>query len=124
MRGDKKTAPEGISFRDGEQLTMDIGQPLSIHFTAEPGTIASFLRRGRVNAVKAAELCRITGWPFRVVTRRVQIERLQGAPILSSPGCGYWLASDAAEVIRCADALQMRAKTQHATAAALRGIVR
>ena len=124
MKEKEKTAAESTSFRSGEQLSLDMGQPLSINYTAAPGTIASVLLTGRENALTAKDLCRITGRPFREVTKKIQQERLQGAPILSSSDRGYWLASDAAEIIRCAEALHRRARTQHVTAAALRRIVK
>lgn len=124
MKEDKKTAAESTSFRSGEQLSLDMGQPLSINYTATPGSIASFLLTGRENALTAKDLCRITGRPFREVTKRIQEERLQGAPILSSSDRGYWLAEDAEEIIRCTEALHRRAKTIHRTAAALKRIVK
>lgn len=124
MKENEKTAAESTSFRSGEQLSLDMGQPLSINYTAAPGTIASVLMIGQNNALTAHELSTITGLPFRMVTKKIQEERLQGAPIMSSSCRGYWIAQDAEEVIRCAEALHKRAKTQHATAAALKRIVK
>ena len=128
MKEDEKAARTVAAVTDGNgQMSIDgIRIPGDDYITAfEPaqGTIASILLTGRINAITANELCRITRLPSRVVTKKIQAERLQGAPILSSPDCGYWLASDAAEVLSCVDALHKRARSIRETAAALRRIV-
>lgn len=118
-----KAAATAIDGREQMQLDLGASTPLKVHYTPQAGTIASVLMIGQNNAMTAHELSTITGLPLRIVTKRIQAERLQGAPIMSAPESGYWLASDATEVIRCAEALHRRAKTQHATAAALKRIV-
>lgn len=127
MKRKKEAVTTAATVFDGkEQLQLDLGAstPLEIHYTAEPGTIASLLRVGQGKAMTAHEISSVADLPLRIVTKKIQKERLNGAPIMSSPESGYWLASDATEVIRCAEALHRRAKTQHATAAALKRIVR
>ena len=125
MSRNKKTAAESTSFRNGQQMQLDLGAsaPLTVNYTPQPGTIASVLLVGESNALTAAEISRVTGLPIRAVTKRIMHERRQGAPILSSPESGYWIASDAAEVLSCVTALHSRAKSIHATAEALKRIV-
>ena len=123
MKKKKEAVKTAATVIDGKkQMQLDLGAStlLKIHYTPQPGSIASFLLTGRENAQTAKELCRTTGMPFRVVTKRIQEERLNGAPILSSPDRGYWLPEDATEVLRCAADLHNRAKSIHATATALR----
>ena len=127
MKGKKNAVTAAATVIDGnEQMHLDLGEntPLKVHYTAAPGTIASVLMVGQRNALTAKDIGKITGLPFRMVTKRIQAERMQGAPIISSPECGYWLASNTAEIVLCAAALHNRAKSIHATAAALKRIVR
>ena len=127
MKEKKEAVKTAATVIDGkEQMQLDLGAStlLKVHYTPQPGSIASFLLTGRENALTAKDLCRITGMSFRMVTKKIQEERLQGAPILSSSDRGYWLAEDAEEIIRCTEALHRRAKTIHRTAAALKRIVK
>ncbi len=122
----KKTDPGVGSTEIGQQMQLDLGvsAPLEIHYNALPGSIANVLMTGRNNALTANEICRITGLPFRVVTRKILQERRSGCPIMSSPDSGYWIASDREEIVKCVNALHSRAKSIHATAAALQRITR
>jgi hypothetical protein len=82
------------------------------------------LPRGRAGAITTRELAKITGQPPRDITKRVCSERRAGAPILSDPGAGFWLASDADELRRCTLALHRRATEIHRTARALESILK
>lgn len=124
MKKKKEAATTAATVCDGrEQLHLDLGAsvPLKINYTAQPGSIASFLLHGEANAIKAATLSRITGQSIRDITSRISLERRQGAPIMSSPASGYWLAENKEEVKRCAAALHARAAAIHRTAKALEG---
>lgn len=88
-------------------------------YTASPGSVAALLPRGRANALTTTDLATITGLAPREITRRICAERRAGAPILSDPGAGFWLATDGDEVRRCALQLRHRAGEIHATARAL-----
>jgi len=126
----EKAASGGISTGDGNgQLTFPGFETLSgndfiTSFEPAQGTIAALLPRSRGNALTTAQLCRITGRKPREITRAICAERRAGAPILSDPGAGFWLASDAAELQRCSVALHRRAGQIHATARALEKIAR
>ncbi len=122
MRTKRKAVMIAATINDGNgQMQMD-GFPKAPHilnYTPKPGTIASLLLHGESNAIKAAELSRITGQKIREITSRVSQERRNGAPIMSSPSSGYWLAENREEVKRCAAALHARATEIHRTAKAL-----
>jgi hypothetical protein len=101
-----------------ELTTLDF----STIFTPAQGTIAALLPRDRAAALTTRELCNLTGQRPRDITRRICAERRNGAPILSDPAAGFWLAADAAELARCARALHKRAGEIHRTARALERI--
>lgn len=120
----KKTAqvlqhPDG-----GEQMRMDGFSALPeidfiTTFSPAQGTIAALLKRDRGQALTTKELQRITGEPPRQITKRICFERRHGAPILSDPAAGFWLAADADELRRCTAALHRRAGEIRRTARAL-----
>ena len=91
-------------------------------FSPAQGSIAAMLPRSRGSALTTAQLCRITGRKPREITRAICFERRAGAPILSDPAAGFWLAADADEVKRCASALHRRAGQIHKTARSLERI--
>jgi len=117
MNRKDKAVTAAATVIDGKGLTS-----LKVNYTPQPGTIASLLLHGEGNAISAAELARITGQTVRDITRRISQERRQGAPIMSSPASGYWIAEDAAEIKRCVAALHARAAEIHKTAKALEDI--
>lgn len=130
MTRKEKAASGGISTGDGggQQITLP-GFELSeddytTAFSPAQGTIAALLPHGRASALTTAELARITGRKPREITRAICAERRNGAPILSDPGAGFWLASDDDELRRCAGALHRRAGEIHRTARALEQIAR
>ena len=109
---------------DGEQMQLDGFNELpAIDFITEwtpaQDTIAALLSRNRAQALTTRELARITGQQPRQITKRICYERRHGAPILSDPAAGFWLASDQAEARRCAAALHHRAAEIHRTARSL-----
>lgn len=91
-------------------------------FTPAQGSIAALLPKERASAITTRELARITGMKPREITKAVCAERRAGAPIMSDPGAGFWLAEDAAELRRCTAALHRRAGEIHRTARALERI--
>lgn len=107
----------------GQQTTLP-GFELSenqyiIDFCAVQGSIAAILPHGRADAVTTRELAALLGLSAREVTRAICRERRAGAPILSDPGAGFWLAADTGELRRCANNLHKRAGEIHKTARAL-----
>ena len=114
MTKKKKAAPVLQHQDGGEQTRLEGFDELPetdyiINFEPMQGTIAAFLPRERAQAITARELCRITGQAPREITRRICAERRAGAPILSDPGAGFWLAADAEELRRCTAQLHRRA---------------
>lgn len=92
-------------------------------FTPAQGSIAALLPRERADAITTRELARITGRKTREITKSICAERRAGAPILSDPGAGFWLASNADELHCCTAALHRRAGEIRATARALEKLV-
>ena len=125
----KKKAAQVLQHQDGgEQIKLAGFEELPTDnfitdFCPAQGTVAAILSHGRANALTTAELARITGRKPREITRAIFTERRAGAPILSDPGAGFWLAEDAAELRRCSVALHRRAGQIHATARALEKLV-
>ena len=127
MRTQKKAArvlqhPDG-----GEQTRLDGFDELPMNysitsFSPVQGSLAALLPHDREAALTTRQLVQITGQTSREITRRICAERRAGAPILSDPGAGFWLASDAEELARCAKALHRRAGEIHRTAHALENI--
>lgn len=125
-----KKAVEVIRHQDGEEQTrLDGFDELPMNyfitsFSPVQGSLAALLPHDRGAALTTRELCSITGQRPREITRRICAERRAGAPILSDPGAGFWLASDAEELSRCAKALHRRAGEIHRTARALESIMK
>lgn len=130
MRAKKKTAPGVTSTESGgEQTRLDGFDELptldfTTVFTPAQASLAALLPRERAAALTTKQLARITGQTPREITRRICAERRNGAPILSDPGAGFWIAGDADELKRCARALHRRAGQIHKTARALEGIAK
>lgn len=130
MTRKEKAASGGISTGDGGgQQTVLPGFELSAHdfitaFEPAQGSIAAMLPRSRESALTTAQLCRITGRKPREITRAICFERRAGAPILSDPAAGFWLAGDTKEARACAAALHRRAAQIHKTARALERCVK
>ena len=126
----KEKAVQVLQHPDGgEQTRLDGFDELPVNdfitaFAPAQGSIAFLLPRGRAGAITTRELTKITGQPPREITKRVCFERRAGAPILSDPGAGFWLAEDADEQKRCTAALHRRAVEIHRTARALEKIVK
>ena len=85
------------------------------------GSIAFLLLQGQSNALTCKDLQRITGLEERSITRAINRERKEGAPILSDTVHGFWLAADAAELSRCINSLRRRAREIYKTAEAIEG---
>ncbi|MCD8015036.1 MAG: helix-turn-helix domain-containing protein [Lachnospiraceae bacterium] len=62
--------------------------------------IAALIPFGRANAVSQAHLASITGLHPRTVRQLIQLARLDGAPIVSSPRDGYWRAESLEDIER------------------------
>ena len=128
MREQEKAA-QVLQHQDGsgQQTTLpefDLSMPEHIMtFSPVQGSVASFLRYGRGNALTTREISRISGLSLRDVTRAICYERRHGAPILSDPGAGFWLAETAEELRRCVAALHRRAGEIRRTAEALQQIM-
>lgn len=123
MREKEKAAPTAPTVESGkDEQTILTGFKLTKDFIMEfepaQGSIASFLNRGRENALTCRQLSRIAGLSKRKITMKICKERREGAPIMSS-GSGFWLAEDSAEVLRCVKALHARAAQIHKTANAM-----
>ena len=120
-----KKAAQVLQHQDGsgQQTTLpgfDLSMPDHIMtFSPVQGSVASFLRYGRGNALTTREISRISGLSLRDVTRAICFERRHGAPILSDPGAGFWLAASEDELRRCVAALRRRAAEIQQTASAL-----
>jgi hypothetical protein len=128
MRAKKKTA-RVLQHQDGEQMWLDGFDELPtvdfiIAFEAAQESVAALLPRDRAAALTTRQLVQLTGQTPREITRRICAERRAGAPILSDPGAGFWLAGDADELKRCAQALHRLAGQIHKTARALEGIAK
>lgn len=121
----KEKAASVLQHQDGgEQTRLDgfdelLEKHFSTAFEAEQGSIAALLPHSRETALTSRELARITDQAPREITRRICAERRGGAPILSDPGAGFWLAADAEELRRCTAQLHRRAGQIHKTARAL-----
>lgn len=123
MNKKRKTASSGQT-GDGQQMHFSEFETSPIenyirNYEPPQGSIASVLMRGKENAITCKEISRITGLTTRQITERVYSERRQGAPIISSPYHGFWIASDFEDVQQCAAALHLRAGQIHETAKAL-----
>ncbi|MCD7935187.1 MAG: hypothetical protein LUF77_07745, partial [Oscillospiraceae bacterium] len=62
--------------------------------------IAALIPFGRVNAASQSHLASITGLRPRTVRQLIQLARLDGVPIVSSPRGGYWRAETTDDVRR------------------------
>ena len=129
MSRTKKAAPSTCTGGDGngQQLRLGGFDNLSdsnfiTAFCPKQGSIAALLSKGRGNALTTREISKISGLSPRDVTRAVYDERRHGAPILSDPGAGFWLAETAEELLRCVAALHRRAGEIRQTAEALEQI--
>ena len=126
----KKKAVQVLQHPDGgEQTRLDGFDELPkdnfiTAFSPAQGSIAALLPHERGAALTTAQIARITGQKPRAVTLRICAERRNGAPILSDPAAGFWLAADADELKRCAAALHRRAGQVHATARSLESILK
>ena len=109
----KQTLLPGIRFSRTDCIT---------DFKPAQGSVAALLLHGRNHALTTRELSRITGRNHRELTRAICAERRAGAPILSDPGAGFWLAESLDELRRCAASLHRRAGEINATARALEQI--
>ena len=126
----KEKAVQVLQHPDGgEQTRLDGFDELPVNdsitaFSPAQGSIAFLLPRGRAGALTTRDLARITGRQPREITRAICFERRAGAPILSDPAAGFWLAGDAKEARACAAALHRRAAQIHKTARALERCVK
>lgn len=124
MTTTKKAAPALQHQDGGEQMQLDGFADLPknnfiTEFSPAQGTIAALLPRSRGSALTTRELSRITGRKAREITKAICAERRAGAPILSDPAVGFWIAENADELRRCTAALHRRAGQIHKTARAL-----
>ena len=123
MSENDKAAPGVSSTENGNgQMFFEDFTPVSdsiTDFRPAQGSIAFLLLQGRSNALTCRELQRITGLEERSITRAINRERIQGAPILSDTVHGFWLAADAAELNSCLRSLRRRAREIYKTAEAI-----
>ena len=124
---EKKAAPGGQT-EDGQQMFFSEFDPSLVtdyisNYEAPQGSVAAVLNRGRANGITCREISKRTGLNPRQVTARVYYERRHGAPIISDPYHGFWLAETVDDVRRCVTALHLRAGHIHETARALSGIL-
>lgn len=70
--------------------------------------IESLLSHGQQNAIPLRHLCSMTGINERTVRNMIAVERIEGAPILSSSG--YYLPANAEEKARFVRSMRHRAK--------------
>lgn len=85
------------------------------------GVILDFIPEGAGNALTASELAGVMGTDRRKVTKSIQRERLNGAPICASCGYprGYWLAETPEELRDFIQRMEKRAGEMHTTISAL-----
>ena len=129
MSKTEKAALDAVNIVDGggQQTTLP-GFELSenqyiIDFCAVQGSVAALLLHGRDKPLTVRELAQLIGQTPREITKAICRERRAGAPIVSDPGAGFWLAADAGELRRCAAGLHRRAGELRKTARALEKIV-
>ncbi len=124
----KRKSVHGGQTEDGKQMHLPEFDTSLIanyitSFIPKQGSIASVLHRGKQNALTCKEISRITGLSTRQITERVCYERRHGAPIISNPYHGFWIASDVEDVRQCVASLHLRAGAIHKTATALSAIL-
>lgn len=61
--------------------------------------IADYLKIGEANAIKADDLCAITGHDKRTVMKSIEVERSQGA-LICATSAGYFLPASQEDVRR------------------------
>lgn len=71
--------------------------------------ISEYLHPGGENAVSMRELKALTGLPAREVRRFIQLERLEGVPIVTSHPGGYYLAESDVDLARFVRSMRHRA---------------
>lgn len=71
--------------------------------------ISEYLYPGGENAVSMRELKALTGLPAREVRRFIQLERLEGVPIVTSHPGGYYLAESDVDLARFVRSMRHRA---------------
>ena len=116
MMQNEKAVPSNAHRGDGNGQQLRLGgfdnmsdSDFITAFCPKQGSVAALLSKGQDNALTAREISRITGLNPRDVTRAICDERRHGAPILSDPAAGFWLASNVEELRRCITALNRRA---------------
>lgn len=124
----KRKSVHGGQTEDGKQMHLpgfdtSLITNYIINYEPKQGTIASVLFRGKENAITCKEISKITGLSRRQITERVCYERRNGAPIISNPYHGFWIASDVEDVRQCVASLHLRAGAIHETAKALSEIL-
>lgn len=84
--------------------------------------VQEILKTGHSNAIPGNRLAMILGIPLRAITRAIEQERRDGAPICASTDSrtpGYFLAGSYSELEKYCTALQRRAEEIHATRRAI-----
>ena len=116
MKQNEKAVPSSAHRGDGSGQQLRLGgfdnmsdSDFITAFCPKQGSVAALLSKGRDNALTTREISRISGINPRDVTRAICDERRHGAPILSDPAVGFWLASNVEELRRCITALNRRA---------------
>lgn len=104
MREERKTAPGVTSTESGkvDQAALQGATISTLEYTIVPGSLASILLTGKVNAVPGREIKRILGLKdAREVSAIVEQERRGGVPICAScdhRNPGYYLPETQAEL--------------------------
>lgn len=85
----------------------------------QSGFVAGLLSYGAGNGLTIRDLERITGWPGRSIRKAIEIERRDGALIISDNRNGYYLTGDPGEAQRFARSMRHRAAQIGQTATAV-----
>lgn len=83
--------------------------------------VSEYLHPGGENAVSMRELRSLTGLSARAVRQSIQLERLEGVPIVTSHPGGYYLAESDMDLARFVRSMRHRAGEILKVAAAVEG---
>lgn len=103
---------------NSDQLSIPGVRTETIERPAHAG-IAALLLHGEANALPLRELEKLTGLDRRMIRRRIQMERRDGACVCVNNRDGYFLAENEAERARCVASMRRRAAEVSRTAEAI-----
>lgn len=87
----------------------------------QPRFIENLLLYGVENGQTLQDLVRLTGWNERAIRKQIELERRDGAVIISDNRNGYFLTDDPAEAQRFSRSMRHRAREILLTARAIEG---